>query len=208
VTWVKFCGCTGWPDVAMAIDAGADAVGFIFARSPRRVAIEALRDLAPRLPQGLEAVGVFVDPAPEELDAALALLPGMSVQFSGNESPDLVARYGERAIKAIHVDAETTPDELALACARYPGARVLFDTKAAGLAGGTGRTFDWQRVAPIASTRSVVIAGGLDPSNVAACVLAVRPFGVDVRSGVESHGRKDPQKMQAFRQAVRDADAA
>jgi phosphoribosylanthranilate isomerase len=208
VTWVKFCGCTAWSDAALAVEAGADAVGMIFAPSPRRIDPAGARDIAARLPERVEAVGVFVDPSEEELAAALALLPRMSVQFCGSESPELVARYGARAIKAIHVGEADETAALAAACARYPLARVLFDTKAAGMAGGTGRTFAWDRVAPIARTRDVVIAGGLDAANVASCVRSVRPYGVDVRGGIESDGRKDAAKMRAFREAVRGADAA
>jgi phosphoribosylanthranilate isomerase len=208
VTWIKFCGCTGWSDAALAVDEGADAIGMIFAPSPRRIALDAVGEIARKLPERVEPVGVFVDPAPGELAAALALFPRMSVQFSGAEPPELVARYGERAIKAIHVDAAAREDALEAACASYPGVRILFDTKAAGLAGGTGTAFDWERVLPIARTRRVVIAGGLNPSNVAACVTALRPFGVDVRSGIETDGRKDVAKMRAFRDAVRVADAA
>jgi phosphoribosylanthranilate isomerase len=85
---------------------------------------------------------------------------------------------------------------------------VLFDTYGAGLAGGTGKTFAWERVAPIARQRRVIIAGGLKPENVADCVAAARPFGVDVRTGIETDGRKDAGKMLAFRDAVRGADAA
>jgi phosphoribosylanthranilate isomerase len=196
-------------DVALALATGADAVGMIFADSPRRISLDALREIGRDLPEGLEAVGVFVDPTAEEVDAALAVLPRMTLQFSGNESPEFVARYGARSIKAIHVDAEAGGDALAEACARYPGVRVLFDTKAAGLAGGTGIVFDWDQVLHIAKTRDVVMAGGLNPDNVGACVRAVRPFGVDVRSGIESSGGfKDPEMMGAFRDAVRAADAS
>jgi len=208
VTWIKYCGCTSWSDVALAIDAGANAVGMIFAPSPRRVTPEAVREIALRLPESVEPVGVFVDPSPQDLEAALALLPRMSVQFSGGEAPELVARFGERAIKAIHVSEGAGTAALQAACAPFPAARVLFDTAASGLAGGTGRSFAWDVVAPIARARAVVVAGGLTAENVASCVRAVRPFGVDTRSGIESAGRKDLGKMRAFRDAVRAADAA
>jgi phosphoribosylanthranilate isomerase len=208
MTWIKFCGCTSWADAEMAVEAGANAVGMILAPSPRQVGMDVVREIVRRLPDRVEAVGVVVNPSPEELDAMLAACPRMTVQFSGNESPELVARLGERAIKAIHVDARSGTERLEAACALYPQARALFDTYGDGLAGGTGRTFAWERVAEIARTRNVVIAGGLNPGNVDACVRAVRPFGVDVRSGVESDGRKDARKMRAFFDAVRAADAA
>jgi phosphoribosylanthranilate isomerase len=208
MTWIKFCGCTSWADADMAVEAGADAVGMILAPSPRQVGLDVVREIVQRLPDRVEAVGVVVNPTAEELDAMLAACPRMTVQFSGSEDPELVARLGERAIKAIHVNAREGNEALEAACARYPQARALFDTYGDGLAGGTGQTFAWERVAKIARTRDIVIAGGLNATNVEACVRAARPFGVDVRSGIESEGRKDMQKMRAFFNAVRAADAA
>jgi phosphoribosylanthranilate isomerase len=208
MTWIKFCGCTCWADAEMAVEAGADAVGMILAPSPRRVGIDIVREIVRRLPDRVEAVGVVVNPSQRELDAMIAACPRMTVQFSGSEKPELVARFGGRAIKAIHVDARAGTEPLEAACALYPRARALFDTYGAGLFGGTGRTFAWERVAEIARTRNIVIAGGLNPNNVDECVRAARPFGVDVRTGVESDGRKDPRKMRAFFDAVRAADAA
>jgi phosphoribosylanthranilate isomerase len=192
----------------MAVEAGADAIGMIFAPSPRQIGLETAREIALHLPERVEAVGVFADPSQEELDAVLAAVPRMTLQFSGSEAPVMVAHYGGRAIKAIHVNARGGTEVLEAECARYPHARVLFDTFGAGLAGGTGKTFAWERVAPIAQTRDVIVAGGLKPENVDECVRSARPFGVDVRTGIETDGRKDLQKMRAFERAVRAADAA
>jgi len=209
VTWVKFCGCTGPGDGELAGEAGADAIGMIFAPSPRRIAMHAVREIAAVLPERIEAIGVFVDPSAQEVENAAALFPRMLPQFSGGESPEFVARYGARAIKTIHVDPQAADDaHLESLCARYPGVRVLFDTKAAGKAGGTGLTFPWEKVERIARMRDVIVSGGLTPTNVAACIRAVRPYGVDVRSGIERDGRKDAAIMHAFREAVRVADAA
>jgi phosphoribosylanthranilate isomerase len=208
MTWIKFCGCTSWADAEMAVEAGADAVGMILAQSPRQVGMDVVREIVRRLPDRVEAVGVVVNPSQEELDAMALDFPRMTVQFSGDERPELVARLGERAIKAIHVDARAGGERLEAACALYPRARALFDTYGDGLAGGTGRPFAWERVAEIARSRSIVIAGGLNAGNVDKCVRAARPFGVDVRSGIESDGRKDARKMRAFVDAVRAADAA
>jgi phosphoribosylanthranilate isomerase len=208
MTWIKFCGCTSWAEAEMAVAAGADAVGMILAQSPRQVGMDVVREIVQRLPERVEPVAVVVNPSHQELDALLAASPRMTVQFSGSETSELVARLGDRAIKAIHVDARSGTESLEAACALYPQARALFDTYGDGLAGGTGRTFEWERVAEIARTRNIVIAGGLNPDNVDACVRAARPFGVDVRTGIESDGRKDAQKMRAFFNAVRAADAA
>jgi phosphoribosylanthranilate isomerase len=208
VTWIKFCGCRTWPDVSSAIEAGADAVGLIFASSPRRVTWDDAREIARHMPADIEPVGVFVDPSPEDINAVRMLFPQMSVQLSGNESAEFVHRYGGRAIKAIHVDAMQDPGDIADACRLYRQALILFDTQYGDLVGGTGRTFPWQTVAPIGRERPVVVAGGLTPQNVGDCIRTVRPFGVDVRSGIETDDRKDPEKMAAFVRAVREADAS
>ncbi len=185
----------------MAIDAGADAFGMIFAQSPRRIEWNAAAEIARRLPAGIAPVAVFVDPSQGEVDAVRALFPGALLQFSGDEPPEFVARYGDRAVKALHVDAPW--DEIARRAARFADATLLFDTSRDGLAGGTGTTFEWEGAARLAALRRVVIAGGLTPENVAACLAATHAYGVDVRSGVETDGRKDPQKMRAFVRAAR-----
>ncbi len=206
--WVKFCGCTSWGDVTMAIEAGGDAFGMIFAPSPRRIAWEAAIEIAHRVPASIEPVAVFVDPSKEAVDAMRVLFPHARIQFSGNEAAELVAAYGERAIKAIHVNPDEEPAELGARCDRHPRATILFDARHNGLAGGTGIAFRWELVTPIAAARRVVMAGGLSAENVSACLSSVRPYGVDVRSGVETDGRKDREKMRAFVRAVREADEA
>jgi phosphoribosylanthranilate isomerase len=206
VTWVKFCGCTSWDDVAAAIEAGADAVGLIFASSPRRISWDAAREIAQRLPATIELVAVFVDPSLEEVNAVRVLFPGMTVQFSGKEPAEFVRRYGDRAIKAIGIDSRSDPLDVADACKFYSEATILFDAQYGGVVGGTGKGFPWDRVAAIARERPVVIAGGLTPDNVGDCVKSTRPYGVDVRNGIETDDRKDPEKMRAFVQAVRRAD--
>lgn len=207
-TWIKFCGCRTWSDVSNAIEAGADAVGLIFASSPRKVRWDDAREISRKLPQDIEPVAVFVDPSADEINAVRMLFPHMSVQLSGNETADFVHRYGDRAIKAIHVDGNPDPGDLADACRLYWQALILFDTRYGDLVGGTGRTFPWETVAPIGRERPVVVAGGLTPANVGDCIRAIRPFGVDVRSGIETNDRKDAEKMQAFVRAVREADAS
>jgi phosphoribosylanthranilate isomerase len=201
--WVKFCGCTSSADVALAADAGADAFGMIFAPSPRRIAFEAAEEIARHMPASIQPVGVFVNPSQTEVEMVRELFPTAFLQFSGDETPEFVERYGERAIKAIHID-----DRSALIrerCERFPAAFVLFDARQDGMAGGTGLTFNWDAVVPIAAERRVVIAGGLSPANVAECIRRAHPFGVDVRTGIETDGRKDEAKMRAFVRAVRGA---
>jgi phosphoribosylanthranilate isomerase len=187
----------------MAAEAGADAFGMIFAPSPRRIAFDAAQEIARHATAAVTPVAVFVNPAGSEVDAVLDLFPSALLQFSGDETPEFVQRYGERAIKALHVDDRTSRIEER--CERFPAAFVLFDARQDGMAGGTGRTFDWNQVVAIAAKRRVVIAGGLRPENVAECVQRARPFGVDVRNGIETDGRKDIAKMRAFVRAVREA---
>lgn len=200
--WIKFCGCTASQDVELAAETGADAFGMIFAPSPRRITWQAANEIAARVPASIEPVAVFVNPAHGEVEKVLSLFPRALLQFSGNESPQFVANYGERAIKAIHVDARGTA--VSEAAGAFPYALLLFDSKREGLAGGTGESFAWEHIAEIASQRPVIVAGGLTPENVGVCVERVHPFGVDVRSGIETDGRKDPAKMRAFVRAVRE----
>lgn len=203
-TWIKFCGCTTPGDVALAAAAGADAFGMIFAPSPRRISLDAAGEIARRLaPSPIVPVGVFVNPERGDVEAVLELFPGALLQFSGDETPEFVGRYGDRALKAIHVDERAAL--LEERCKRFPEALLLFDARQDGMAGGTGRTFVWDQVAPVVSQRRAVVAGGLTPGNVAACVTRLHPFGVDTRTGIETDGRKDPEKMRAFVRAVREA---
>lgn len=207
MTWIKFCGCRSWPDVSLAAKAGADAFGMIFAPSPRRIGWDDAKEIA-RHAVSIAAVAVFVDPSPRQVETVRELFPDALLQFSGSEPAELLEPYGDRAIKAIHVGKELGTTALEAACRRFGFATVLFDTQDDSVAGGTGRSFEWEIAVPIARRRRIVMAGGLDPANVAQCVRTVRPYGVDVRSGVEREGRKDPELMRAFVQAVRDADAA
>lgn len=180
----------------------------IFAPSPRRIAWSDARAIAEQIDAAILPVGVFVNPSYEDVAQARALFPELVVQLSGEEPPDFAREIGGNVIKAIHVDTAATSDELEARCNRYAGALVLFDTKLAGAYGGTGERFDWSKIARIARTRDVVVAGGLDPENVGACVRDVRPAWVDVRSGIETAGRKDEEKMIRFVAAVRENDEA
>ncbi len=206
MTRIKFCGCTSWHDVELAIETGANAVGMIFAPSERRITWKAAREIAGRIPASITPVGVFVDPARDEIDAVRELFPGMLVQLSGDELPGFANSIRGTVIKALRAGDES-PAEMEQLCNRFAPSLVLFDTKVAGKYGGTGLTFDWSRIARLARWRPLFVAGGLTPANVADCVRVVRPFGVDVRSGIETDGRKDPAKMRAFVKAVRESDA-
>ncbi len=208
-TRVKFCGCTDLQDVMLAVTTGADAVGMIFAPSPRRITESSARYIAERLPPFITPVGVFVNPSPREIERARAIFPDLVVQLHGDESPSFVSSIDGKVIKAVHV-AEGAQDSSAIerAANAHPRAILLFDTAVRGVSGGTGAAFPWRLVAPIARHRPIVVGGGLTPANVFECMRTVRPFGVDVRSGIETNSRKDAGKMRAFLQAVKAADAA
>ena len=193
----------------IAVQTGADAVGMIFAPSPRRITESAAKHIAERLPPFITPVGVFVNPSHDDIASARAIFPDLVVQLHGDESPSFVSSVDGKVIKVIHVSSdEKDGNAVERAANEHPRAILLFDTAVDGARGGTGVVFPWRLIAPIARERAVMVSGGLTPQNVSNCVRTVRPFGVDVRSGIETDGRKDPLKMRMFVQAVKDTDAA
>jgi phosphoribosylanthranilate isomerase len=207
-TRIKICGLTTPREAAMAVDAGADAVGVILAPSPRRVSFERAREIVQAVPAFVSRIGVFVDPPADEVEQAVRA--GFLPQFCGDESPEFCERHGGGSyIRVFHVDPQAAqePEVIERFAERHPRATLLFDTRAPGARGGTGTTFAWEAVRAIAARRRVIVSGGLTPENVGACVRSVRPYAVDVRSGVERGGVKDPERVSAFVRAVREADA-
>lgn len=192
----------------MALETGADAIGMIFAPSPRRITESAAKHIAEHLPPFITPVGVFVDPTRDDIARAREIFPDLVVQLHGNESPSFVSSVDGKVIKTIHVAHDATDGgAVERAANEHPRAILLFDTIVDGQRGGTGITFPWRTIAPIARERQVIVGGGLTPENVSNCVRTVRPFGVDVRTGIETDKRKDLLKMRAFVQAVKDTDA-
>jgi phosphoribosylanthranilate isomerase len=192
-------------DVDLAVAAGVDALGFIFAPSPRRLSPEEAAPLIARVPLFVERVAVFVDPEPELYAAVAAVMPRMLPQFCGSESRERCEGLAPGGyLKVIHIGEASTPASIRTALAEHPLALPHFDTKLAERAGGGGRAFDWSLVEPHAE--AAMIAGGLCPENVGECIRRLRPFAVDVRSGVERDGRKDRAALAAFFAAVREAD--
>jgi phosphoribosylanthranilate isomerase len=203
---VKICGITSVEDARVAVEAGADAEGFVlWPKSPRYVTVAAARAIAATLPPFVHRVGVFVDASLEEMRTAADAIGLDVLQLHGNEDLESLGPLPRRAIKAVRVGPGFDPAE----ARRYEGrtAGVLLDTRVdgSGLPGGTGRSFDWSLARDLRQRSSyLVLAGGLTPDNVAEAVAAVRPDAVDVSSGVESApGRKDPQKVRAFVRAAR-----
>jgi phosphoribosylanthranilate isomerase len=209
VTRIKFCGCTSVQDAELAVAAGADAIGVIFAEeSPRFVPMDVAREIALAVPAMVSLVGVFVDP-PEPL-LREGLKAGFTPQFSGNEDAASCEAFAAGPyLKAFHLPPDGGVDvaDFEAVAAEYTHATWLFDTAVAGKRGGTGTTFDWDLAPRLANGRRFVMSGGLTPENVGDCVRRTRPFAVDVRSGIESGGVKDFDKMRAFVRAVKEADA-
>ena len=215
-TRIKICGITRAPDCVAAAAAGADAVGFVFwAGTPRRIAPAAAAALRTLLPPFVTAVGLFVDPDPAAVRAVLDVVALDVLQFHGHEPAELCRAFGRPYLKAVPVPAGATAAHLLEYAARYgDAAGVLFDAPpAGGLPGGTGRSFDWT-VLPHRLPQPLVLSGGLDAGNVREAVLRVRPWAVDVSSGVEVRdaegnvikGSKDPARIAAFIEEVRHAD--
>ncbi len=190
---VKICGITNREDALAAIEGGASALGFNFyKKSPRYIEPERAAEIAADLPESIWKVGVFVDETPERIGDIASVAKLDVAQLHGNETPEDYPR-GLRIWKAMRVDANFRPADVA-AC---PAEAVLLDTPSDKLYGGTGRTFDWSLVA--GSSHRIILAGGLDASNVKQAIAAGRPWGVDVCSRIESQpGRKDHTKMAQF----------
>ncbi len=206
VTRIKICGITRAQDASAACAAGADALGFVFyPPSPRYVDPTVARGILQALPPFVTSVGLFVDPAPAEVERTLAAARVDLLQFHGDEPPELCERFGLPYIKAIRMRPEVDLLEYAR---RFQGARgLLLDAYVSDMPGGTGSSFEWSRVAPDLPL-PIILSGGLDSANVAAAVRQVRPWAVDVSSGVEAaKGIKDPQRIAAFIAGVRSAGA-
>jgi phosphoribosylanthranilate isomerase len=202
--WIKICANTTLADAQVAAETGADAVGFVFAPSPRRISPAQVAKIVPHLPPALEKIGVFVDATFDEIASTVeaAGLTGVQLHFIASPalSAQIRARFGPglRILRVVHFDADapTLPDDPSIDA-------LLIDSRTAAAVGGTGKTYDWD-----AARRSIfaadaqirlVAAGGLTPENVAEATATLRPWGVDVVSGVESApGRKDPAKVRAF----------
>ena len=200
-TRVKVCGITRPEDGAWAGACGADAIGLVFyPPSPRSVEVEQARGVVAALPPFVSVVALFVDPEPEWVRRVLGAVPVDLLQFHGDEPPEACEAYGRPYMKALSMGEGVDPRGVAR---RYRSARaLLLDGFREGVRGGTGTTFDWSRV-PGDLDLPVVLAGGLDPGNVARAVRTVRPYGVDVSGGVEaSKGVKDPARVEAFMREV------
>jgi len=212
-TRIKICGITRIEDGLAAARAGADAIGLVFwPGTPRVVQAAQAQAIVHAMPPFVSIVGLFVDPTAEEVNAVLETVPLDLLQFHGREPPGLCRAFGRSYLKAIAVDA--TGDLLESVSLYGDAAGLLFDAPpTSGMPGGTGRTFDWSRL-PASLPRPLVLSGGLNAANVAGAIRLVRPWAVDVSSGVEASGPdgrpragiKDAAKIAAFVEEVRHAD--
>jgi phosphoribosylanthranilate isomerase len=195
--FVKICGITQLEDALAAVDAGANAIGFVFwPKSPRCIDPYRARAITAQLPPFVTAVGLFVNQPREYVNAVASLVRLGAVQLHGDETPEFAASIAAPVLKALSVDdAQAWP----------AGATLLLDAHDPVQRGGTGRTIDWIAAAAIAARRRVLLAGGLTPDNVADAIAQVRPFGIDVSSGVErAPGVKDHRRLKALFEAVHD----
>jgi len=218
--WIKICGNTSLVDAILAVEAGADAVGFVFAPSPRQVTAAEVATIIPQLPVTIEKVGVFVDAGLDEIVSTVRSCGLTGVQLHFDADQELPARIRERLgpelrlLRVIHFAAETAGKHVEQIAehARNPHLdAVLVDSRTALAAGGTGVTFDWveARKTVFAETGRLrlVAAGGLHPANVVEAIAVLRPWGVDVASGVEAvPGYKDPAKVREFVALARKTD--
>jgi len=194
---VKICGITRLQDATNAAVAGADAIGLVFyPPSPRAVTEILARDICLALPPFVTTVALFVDPAVQLVESVLTSVPVDMLQFHGNEAPAFCAQFGRPFLKALKMSADV--NLLAEAERYYQASGILVDSYDANIAGGTGELFDWSRL-PVDPPWPLILAGGLAPGNVAQAIEQVRPWAVDVSSGVESEkGIKDDAKVTAF----------
>lgn len=196
---VKICGIRDVSTALAAVEAGADALGFVFAPSPRRVDREVARTICSSLPPFVSRVGVFVN-APAGLVEETAGYCGLdTLQLHGDETPEYCRSLKYKVIKAFRVRDTVSPEGIK----RYNCSAVLLDAYVPGVPGGTGRCFDWSLARELASAGPVILAGGLNPENVKQAVDTAGPYAVDVSGGVETGGNKDLEKIRLFIQRAK-----
>lgn len=212
--WVKICGTTNLDDARVAVEAGADALGFIFAPSPRRISPKDAKKIIAELPKEVEKIGVFVNQKPEIILDTVKTAGLTGVQFHGDETVEElneIRRASKGSLKfygAMRMEALGDPDQLLYWQPVLTA--ILLDSGSESRRGGTGKRFDWDEAAPfvrlLRRKMNVVIAGGLEAGNVQRAIQVLRPWGVDVVSGVEKEpGKKDHEKVRAFVKAAKAA---
>ena len=205
-TRVKICGITRPEDGMMAAELGADAIGLVFyPPSPRFVNVETAQRIVAALPPFVATVGLFMNAEPAAVRTVLSKVPLSLLQFHGDEDPDYCSAFGLPYLKAVPMGADADVQDYKRRFATAVG--LLLDSHGDNKMGGTGQGFDWTRI-PTERHKPLILAGGLHPGNVAEAIRQVRPYAVDVSSGVESaKGIKDPELMRAFLRGVYDCES-
>jgi phosphoribosylanthranilate isomerase len=202
MTKIKICGNTRAEDVELAVELGADLLGFIFTRSKRQVRVDEIKGIIAQVPAGVERVGVFIDEPPEEI-GKVAQACGLTAIQVYRPLTETDRALGLLLLPAFRVQEGEDLGSIPLERGDHP----LFDTWTADTIGGTGRAWSWPQAKAVARQYQVVVSGGLTPDNVDGAVRELHPWAVDVCSGVEAEpGRKDPAKLRAFVEAVRRVD--
>ncbi len=196
-TRIKICGITRAEDADAAVEAGADALGLVFyPPSPRAVDVAQAVDAVGNVPAFVSVTALFVNPTVEEVQRVLDSVRIDLIQFHGDEDDDFCRQFKRPYIKALRVRQAS---DVVASCMRFPGAlAILLDSYKPGVPGGTGETFDWSLI-PETPPKPIILAGGLEPDNVASAITRIRPFAVDISGGVEaSKGIKDHRKIEEF----------
>jgi phosphoribosylanthranilate isomerase len=202
---IKICGIMNKEDALAAAHFGADALGFVFASSSRKVSAESAREIIKTLPPFVKTVGVFVDEDPERVSSIAATCGLDILQFHGSESVDYCNSFNRRVIKAVRMQSRDELKNLSNYVDVVDG--LLLDTYVPNKLGGTGITFDWELAVEARRYGRIILAGGLNPENVAAAIRMVKPYAVDASSGLErSPGVKDHEKMAQFTQEAMQAE--
>ncbi|MEZ7172343.1 phosphoribosylanthranilate isomerase [Sporosarcina sp. OR05] len=203
MTKVKICGLMETEHVEAAVEAGVDAVGFVFAPSRRRVAIAQAKELARSVPEHVLKIGVFVNATAEELAFAYREVPLDVVQYHGEESAEFIQRVGLPSIKVVAVRGADDVMDVREAKTDF----VLVDAPGIEFKGGSGKVFDWSLLKGELPKERMIVAGGLHAGNVRDAIRQVRPFMVDVSSGVEKDGRKDASLIREFIREVKEEES-
>jgi phosphoribosylanthranilate isomerase len=203
VVKVKVCGITNPEDGAFAVESGADAIGFVFAKSPRKLSVEQAREIAATLPDSILKVGVFVDEEPEEV-LRIAHEVGLDfAQLHGDESPETVTFLREGGVKVMKALRVRDADSLA-ALDRYGADLIMLDAWSEKVRGGTGERFDWALAKSLKGRGNIVVSGGLGPENVREAISFFEPYGVDASSSLEeTPGMKDGERVRRFVSAAK-----
>ena len=196
MTKVKICGITNHRDADSAVTLGADALGFIFAKSPRQVSVKAAREISRSVGPWVATVGVFVNESAENILRIASECHLSAIQLHGDETPGFLAKLsGCKLIKAFRVAEPKDLKDIK----NYKADAYLFDTKVSGVYGGSGKSFDWKILRLKQALQPYILSGGLNPKNVRSAVRMLKPYGVDVSSGVEkSPGKKDLKLVKEF----------